>query len=159
MTAVAADLQLRAGRYEPRSAWFEEIVECGPARIKLSVISADGARPSSKTLAAARRIIAADAPALEATSHNGAGFAILHLGTEGVWLLLHWWTDGGVATRKMWRADVGDGVNFTLFDPLYMACVWELAITDFESRAWMATTMSGNPLSDYLAETLPRGTV
>lgn len=42
---------------------------------------------------------------------------------------------------------------------LLMACVWELGIIDFERRAWMETAMAGKPVTDYLARTLPRGTV
>jgi hypothetical protein len=147
------------GDYAPRSAWFEGIIACGPAAIKLSVISVDSVPPAAKTVAAARNVIAAEGPALEATPHIGAGFAILHRGEEANWLLLLWWTDGGTATRKLWRGDLDDGENFVPVDPLYMACVWELGVIDFERRAWMETAMSGRPLSDYLAYTLPRGTV
>ena len=52
-----------------------------------------------------------------------------------------------------------DGASFVPVDPLYMACVWELGVIDFERRAWMETAMSGRPVSDYLALTLPRGTI
>lgn len=146
--------------YSPRSAWFEGMVECGPAAIKLTVISADGKAPAAETLAAARGVIAAEAATLEATPHLSAGFAILHRGEEANWLLLLWWTAGGTATRKLWRAELDDeGSSFAAVDPLYMACVWELGIIDFERKVWMETAMSGKPLSDYLAYTLPRGTI
>jgi hypothetical protein len=148
-----------AGAYAPRSAWFDSVIDCGPAAIKLSVISADGLAPEPKTFAAARKVIAAETASLEATPHIGAGFAILHRGEEANWLLLLWWTDGGTAMRKLWRGELGHGTTFAPVDPLYMACVWELGIIDFERKAWMETAMSGRPLSDYLARTLPRGTV
>jgi hypothetical protein len=146
--------------YSPRAAWFEDMIECGPAAIKLSVISADGGVPAPETFAAARNVIAAEAATLEATPHLGAGFAILHRGEEANWLLLLWWTFGATAARKLWRAELDDdSASFAPVDPIYMACVWELGIIDFERRAWMATAMSGSPLSEYLAHTLPRGTV
>jgi len=157
--ASSATSPAAAGGYAPRSAWFEGIVGCGPAAIKLSVISVDSVPPAARTFAAARNVIAAERPALEETAYIGAGFAILHRGAEANWLLLLWWTEGGTATRKLWRGDLDDGESFTAVDPLYMACVWELGIIDFERRAWMETAMSGKPLSDYLAYTLPRGTV
>jgi hypothetical protein len=155
---ASANSLIAAGDYTPRSAWFERIVECGPAAIKLSAISVDSA-PAAKTFAAAHNVIAAEGPALAATPHIGAGFAILHRGEEANWLLLLWWTEGGTATRKLWRGDLDDGESFKAVDPLYMACVWELGIVDFERRAWMETAMSGRPIAEYLALTLPRGTV
>jgi hypothetical protein len=148
-----------AGSYRPRQAWFEGIIACGPAAIKLSVISADGMKPAAETFAAARQVIAAEAPTLEATPHLGTGFAILHRGEDANWLLLLWWTDDGTATRKLWRGELGDGVSFAPVDPVYMACVWELGIIEHETKAWIRTAMSGKPLSDYLADTFPRGTV
>ena len=156
---VAAASLTTAGDYAPRSAWFDGIIECGPAAIKLSVISVDSMPPAARIFAAARDVIAAEGPALEATPYVGAGFAILHRGEEANWLLLLWWTEGGTATRKLWRGDLDDGGRFMAVDPLYMACVWELGVIDFERRAWMETAMSGRPVSDYLALTLPRGTV
>jgi hypothetical protein len=155
----AASFGKLAGSYRPRQAWFERIVECGPAAIKLSVISVDGMKPAAETFAAVRQVMAAEAPTLEATPHLGAGFAILHRGEEANWLLLLWWTDDGTATRKLWRGELEDGVTFVPVDPVYMACVWELGIIDFETRAWVRTAMSGKPLSAYLADTFPRGTV
>jgi hypothetical protein len=155
----AASFSRLAGSYRPRQAWFERIIACGPAVIKLSVISFDGAKPAAETFAAARQVIAAEAPALEATPHLGAGFAILHRGEEANWLLLLWWTDDGTVTRKLWRGDLDDGVTFAPVDPVYMACVWELGVIDFETRAWIRTAMAGKPLSAYLADTFPRGTV
>jgi hypothetical protein len=104
-------------------------------------------------------LIAAQAEKLAASDHAGAGFAILHEGQQALWLLLHWWLGGGVATHQMWQAPLGSQEEFQPVEPSVMACVWELGIIEFERKAWMATAMSGKPLSDYLALTLPRGTV
>ena len=111
------------------------------------------------TFEKARTTIASAGERLSASSQQGAGFAILHEGEEGLWLLLHWWLAGGIATQLLWRSGVGDRTEFIDADPLLMACVWELGIIDFERRAWIETAMSGKPVSDYLTRTLPRGTV
>ena len=150
---------LATEQYVPRAAWFERLIGCGPAAIKFSFISVDGSPPASSTVESAERVIAGCADELRATPHCGAGFAILHRGEEANWLLLLWWTEGGTATRRLWRADLGDGLNFAPVDPLYMACVWELGIIDFERRAWMKSVMSGRTVADYLAHTFPKGTV
>jgi hypothetical protein len=153
------ELAEQAGRYAPRDAWFESVIDCGPAAIKLSLISFDGQPPAAPTLDAARTVVAAEGTTIATTPNNGAGFAILHRSDEANWLLLLWWVHGDTAARKLWRADPGDGTAFIAVDPLYMACVWELGIVDFERKAWMKTAMSGRPLSDYLELTLSRGFV
>ena len=76
-----------------------------------------------------------------------------------MWLLLHWWLEGGIATQILWQSELNEEVEFEPAQPLLMACVWELGIIDFERRAWMETVMSGQPTADYLTRILPRGTV
>lgn len=156
MNIAAADTSI----YAPRTARFAELVACGPATIKLSVIEAHAAQAvKGAAIEAARAIIAGAGDRLAATRHLNAGFAILHQGEEALWLLLHWWLEGGIATHLLWRSDLDGEPAFVLAEPLLMACVWELGIIDFERRAWMETAMSGKPISDYLTRTLPRGTV
>ncbi|GAA5539632.1 hypothetical protein D8666_06555 [Ochrobactrum soli] len=149
-----------ASTYRPRAAWFDGLTECGPATIKLNIIEADPSNPLAEAaVGIARRQIANAAARLEALPHLDAGFAILHQGEESLWLLLHWWLEGGIATEMLWQSELGDEIEFMPAQPLLMACVWELGIIDFERRAWMETAMSGKPIADYLARTLPRGTV
>ncbi|KXF79212.1 hypothetical protein ATN84_05670 [Paramesorhizobium deserti] len=156
MDTAAAD----TSTYIPRAARFAELVACGPATIKLSIIEADAAQPvTGAAIDAVRAIIAQAGGRLAATRHLNAGFAILHQGEEGLWLLLHWWLEGGIATHLLWRSDLEGEPKFAPAEPLLMACVWELGIIDFERRAWMETAMSGKPISDYLTRTMPRGTV
>ncbi|PRD44334.1 hypothetical protein C5748_07030 [Phyllobacterium phragmitis] len=146
--------------YQPRAAWFDGLVDCGPASIKLSLIEADPAKPiAPAAIDKARALIEAAGGKLAQTRHLGAGFAILHQGQEGLWLLLHWWIEGDIATQMLWRSKLGGDADFIPAEPLLMACVWELAIIDFERRAWMDTAMSGKSITDYLTRTMPRGTV
>ncbi|OYR19712.1 hypothetical protein [Brucella thiophenivorans] len=149
--------------YRPRAAWFDGLTECGSATIKLNIIEANPSNPLGQAaVGIARRQIAAAAEKLEHTPHLGAGFAILHQGEESLWLLLHWWLEGGIATQILWQselAELGDEIEFEPAQPLLMACVWELGIIDFERRAWMETAMSGQSTADYLTRILPRGTV
>ena len=142
--------------YSPRAAWFEGMAACGSAQIKLSLISAKAETVSEDKITAAKQQIAAvsnfgSLPLLD------AGFAILHEGEEGLWLLLHQWVEGGICTHHLWRSDLTGTAQFTPAAPRLMACVWELGIIDFERRAWMETAMAGLPVADYLTRTLPRG--
>jgi uncharacterized protein involved in tolerance to divalent cations len=156
--AETAQAQAGTDLYRPRRAWFERLVECGPATIKLNGISAGKRLDASLFDRAARRIRDA-ARELPASAHQGAGFAILHEGEEGRWLLLHWWLGGGILTNRLWRADLVEDAEFVEADPLLMACVWELGVIDFERRAWMRTVMAGATVDDYIADRLPEGTV
>lgn len=150
----------RPNRYRPRKAWFVKHVDCGPVGIKLSAISAPTAEIRETDIARAEDVIRVEGAKLAGRSgHTGAGFAIIHAGEEALWLLLHQWIEGGIATQRLWRAPLG---TEALFEPDIsdsMACVWELGVIDFERKAWMSTVMSGKRLSDYLALTLPYGTV
>lgn len=145
--------------YSPRAAWFEDVVDCGPLKIKLNIIQANSAHPVSAALIDKVREKIGSVSLRIPAEHRDAGFAVLHQGEEAVWLLLHWWLDGGITTRILWRAPLNGAVNFIDADPLLMACVWELSVIDFERRAWMKTAMAGQPVSSYLTNKLPRGTV
>jgi len=138
--------------YRPRRAWLEGLAEAGPVPAKLNAICPDGTDIDADTVAGARARIEATDEEIAGTAHLGAGFAVLHEGEAGRWLLLHWWLEGGIAARKLWRADLFPGSEFRGVDPLLMACVWELGVIDFERRAWMRTAMSGKPVSDYIED-------
>ncbi|TDH39373.1 hypothetical protein E2A64_01560 [Pseudohoeflea suaedae] len=88
------------------------------------------------------------------TAQLGAGFAILHVGEEAVWLLLHFWLPGGIVSRHLWYTEIGTHEFKPAPDHL-MACLWELAVIDFERRAWMETALAGRPISEYFSRTLP----
>ncbi|MFC5991695.1 hypothetical protein [Limoniibacter endophyticus] len=144
--------------YRPRRARFARLVQAGPATIKLSTISVSDAHVDEDAVNIAAAFLGLQGAMIAATDHRNAGFAVLHHGEEAWWLLLHWWLEGGIATQKLWRADLASGGAFAPADPLLMACVWELSVIDFERRAWMRTAMAGRPVSVYLDDKFPEGT-
>ncbi|WP_428983052.1 hypothetical protein [Pseudohoeflea coraliihabitans] len=136
-------------------------------RVKLSgIVAGDGrsGRPADLTefnadMTALIRETISSAAEIGSVDHLGAGFAVVHRGEAGLWLLLHLWLAGGIATQTVWRSDLGGTPEFHRADPTLMACVWELAVIDFERRAWMETVMSGASLETYMQRRLPRGDV
>jgi len=149
--------------YAPREAGFVTLVDRSDAVVKLNAIHAGGlAALETEMVEAARGAIEtaelASGATFAETGQLGAGFAILHVGQEAVWLLMHLWLPGGIASRHLWRADIGRH-DFSPAPDHLMACVWELAVVDFERRAWVDTALAGKPLSEYFARTLPAGTV
>jgi hypothetical protein len=145
--------------YRPRKAWPLGIVACGDVKVKLSAIAATDVPIGNEAIEAAKTLIAAPENLPKGLRHQGAGFAILHQGEEAVWLLLHFWIEGGIATHRLWRADIGRDPAFSSADPALMACVWEFGVIDFERRCWMKTVMNGKSVDDYLHDQFPEGTV
>ncbi len=127
------------------------MIEIGTLPIKFNAICADGHEISDRLFDKARAQCREAEAEIARSPHRGAGFAILHEGEEGRWLLLHWWLDGGICARKLWQADLTADANFEDAAPHLFACVWELALIEFERRAWIETAMSNKPVSDYIA--------
>ena len=153
------DGSLAPNAYKPRRAWFQELMQVGSMFIKVNAICADGKAIDDAVLAEAKAKILEAEPDMVRTPQLGAGFAILHEGEEGRWLLLHWWLGGGICARKLWRADLAPDAEFEDAPVHLFACVWELAIIDFERRAWTETAMSQKPVSDYIARRFSGETV
>lgn len=85
------------------------------------------------------------------------GFVMAHAGEEADWLLLYWWSIGGILHRHIVsrRADQ-DG--FDLADPSIVACVWEQIVIEYERKAWVRHVLTASPSrSAYLQDVLPNG--
>ena len=129
--------------------------------LKLTAIHlADRPSPEAGLLDAAReeaRRVVPPAAEREGGS-EGLGFAILHEGLMGTWLLLHWWAHGDILCGRLLRAEPG-GRDFAPQDdrPL-LACVWELAAIEHERAAWVRTMLRETPdPAAYLACAMPPG--
>jgi len=96
---------------------------------------------------------AADA-ALSDVPGLSPGFVVLHLGTDGVWLLVHWWNDD-ICNQRLLTASLEDPTVFRHAAADLMACVWELHVIDHERRAWARHVLGGDGGAHaYLADTL-----
>ncbi len=87
----------------------------------------------------------------------GIAFSILHVGRQGVWLLLDRW-EGDILRHHHFRADLGDPARFADVSAQHCGpCVWELAVQAHERQAWITHVLS-NPrspdLDGYLADGL-----
>ncbi len=90
-------------------------------------------------------------------THRNA-FLVLHEATDGVWLLLNWWTGKEMLRTATFYASAEEPVAFKLQDRVgSMACVWEMEVIDHERRAWIEHILKRpeNPDFDaYLADQL-----
>jgi hypothetical protein len=112
---------------------------------------------SEASIETAQALVAQTSLNAEGRTSTPYGFAILHQGEEAIWLLLHWWIDGGICAQRLWRAAHAQALSFVEQDRPLMACVWELAVIDHERRAWTRTAMDPDSspeayLRDWMAE-------
>ncbi|MEM7709864.1 MAG: hypothetical protein AAF264_03775 [Pseudomonadota bacterium] len=123
-------------------------VAVGDLAVKLHWIDVigDAAPPEALRGAATETIAATLPPAMVGEGGSeGAAFAILHRGDQGIWLLMDWWAHGDILCQRLARADRG-GTYFTAVDhrPL-LACVWELEVIAAERAAFVAHMMVPQP--------------
>ncbi|MEM7733065.1 MAG: hypothetical protein AAF280_09815 [Pseudomonadota bacterium] len=76
---------------------------------------------------------------------NGLGFAIIHPGTAGLSIPVHWWTQGSVLCQRFFRQLYGADVPLNMTERPSIGCVWELGIVTEETRIWRDTMMSDAP--------------
>ncbi|CAM4388778.1 hypothetical protein [Palleronia rufa] len=143
--------------YRPRPLRALPGWRVGGLRLKLYHIGT--AAPGEALLALARDEAARIAPeaAREGGAH-GLGFAVLHEGEDGTWLLLDWWAHGGILCQRL-SLSTGAGFDPVAPRPL-VACVWELPVLAHERDAWVRHMMR-DPASPegYLADLRPGATV
>ena len=110
-------------------------------------------------VAAAREKIRAHLPEIDRKGdHHHTGFAILHQGMGGNWLLLHWWVQESICCEALWKSPEESPTVFEAAPRSFMACVWELVVIDFERQAWVETVLQHKGNRDrYLGTRLPDG--
>ena len=122
-----------------------------------AILAEPGTEPDAAIAARAAEIVAGAGSQIAATAQEGIGFVILHQGREGVWLLLHWWIDGGICAQLLWRSALTDPLVFTPLGRPMMACVWELALIDHERRAYVRSlSATSDGVATYLQDIYPQ---
>jgi len=144
-------------RYHPREVRAHGIWETGEWRWKAYSIRHQERAEAGEEFFEWLRLLAmerASAHPPDSTVY-GVGFLIAHSGRYGDYALIQWWGDEDMLYNSVYVAPPGDYENFELMTTAGMtACVWELAVIDFERRVWMDTVLknpSPSSLSDYLA--------
>ena len=130
-------------------------------RLKVYGISVPGrADRLAELLGAARGYAERSLPlaAKDAGSSSGLGYAILHVGDPGTWLLVHWWAHQNIVCQRLALAS-HDAADFqSMDDRPFHACVWEQVVIQRERDSWVRHMMSKEPDTDrYLEDWLPDG--
>ncbi|WP_375411100.1 hypothetical protein [uncultured Bradyrhizobium sp.] len=143
-------------RYEPRRLIADPVVAVNGWTIKPYRISAPVGAARRQADACEFPLLLGQAlrPSVD-TNFHGLGFAVLHAGRDGVYLLIgRWYAGHNLASDTYEIVTEGDpGAETHKFARLSLhACIWEMAVYGFERDAWVATMMlSGQKLNGAAA--------
>ena len=136
---------------------FLELWEAGGWSIKLYGL---GYRdlPTPETVAAAKDAVLRQLPRPATTAFRyGLAFAIVHEGQDARWLLVDWWEHESILCHRLLTSTFAEPAIFNPATGRAVACVWELAILEFERRAWVDSILrdpSHADVSAYLTSVL-----
>lgn len=149
--------------YRARNFVFQGCVESGPMRIKFYAIRRSQDAIPTAWLAQTREHIRdhVHAGAEREGDHYDLGFAVVHVGEQGVWLLMHWWAHADICCQLMASARIEGPTSIGEFQTVenpFHACVWESIVINHEHRAWVRSMLTEDPDPEsYLRDVLPDG--
>ncbi len=157
MTDVAHTLRPPGlGRpYEPRHVRFIRREDVEGWRLKLYGIALNGKEPDPAFVEATRDLAASVLPQPPSSDDRYAiGFATAHDATSLYIALIYWWQSENELHQRIYVSPKDGPIAFTQVENQPTGCVWELAIVDFERRAWLEDVLAapdGPDVERYLA--------
>jgi hypothetical protein len=85
----------------------------------------------------------------------GVGFVIAHDAADFCFVLVHWWANENEIHQRLFSSDLGDPAGLRPHFNEAIGCVYELAATDFERRAWIDDVLA-NPAGPDVERYLTR---
>lgn len=142
--------------YRPRQYRSGGLLEVGTARFKTYLIDRAEA-PLAEEDALAAMAAFFDQPNAPVVPDHALGHIMVHRGEGGDWLLVHWWTPGGIMAGHLLQSACG-ALTFHLVAGPVIACVWEQIVVEHERRAWVRHMMAAKPDPEgFLADQLTKG--
>jgi hypothetical protein len=137
-------IALRA-RHRPRPIRFRGLHELAGWRLKLYGIATHGAVPRPALLDAALETAGAALPQPpDADGRYGVGFVVAHDAADFGFVLVDWWYHENEIHQRLFSARLDDPTALQPHPTDAIGCVWELAVVDFERRAWLRHVLA-NP--------------
>lgn len=154
-------IQLRS-TYKKRPIRYLGLAQHNGWRVKLYGIryQGNGAAeiPDAVHVELAKEVVLGELPETAVTEqHYGVGFLIIHQGQQRTWYLLDWWFGEDILKQKLFSSPLAAPEQLSPAEPDLMACVWELAVHNFERQAWIDTVLNnqkGANLEAYLTQQL-----
>ena len=114
--------------------------------------------PSASVLKAVKELFVSRLPDSNDKAHHGAGFVIVHVAREAVFVLLDLWTGENMLRQHLFASELDAQTKFRdLKSSHLMACVWEMRVHGYERQAWLDTVLKnpkGPDLPAYLSRQL-----
>jgi hypothetical protein len=137
--------------HHPRAITYHGIRRVPGWRIKTYGVSAHTPAPRPAFLAAAARVATTTlaSPPHPDTRH-GIGFVVAHDAADYCFVLVDWWSGGNEIHQRMFSAPLDHPERLRPHPGHAIGCVWELAVVDFERRAWLRHVLArpGGPDTD-----------
>ena len=147
-------------QYKPRRIDFKSTESVNGWRVKLYTITHNASFQSDDILEKALKKLPEwleESKSMGFPVH-GMAFLIVHEASDGAWSLLSWWTGGEMLRTITWFTDFEKRDEFRLLPQSgSMACVWELAVTAHERKAWITHILKeaeSPKFSDYLNDVI-----
>jgi hypothetical protein len=155
MTALTPTLE---APYQPRHVRFVRREDVDGWRIKLYGIALNGKEPDPGFVDATRDLAASLLPRpAEADDRYGVAFATAHDAKSAYIALIYWWQSENELHQRIYVSPKKTPISFRQMENQPAGCVWELAIVDFERRAWIEDVLanpSGPDVERYLERRL-----
>ncbi len=155
MTTLATALE---APYRPRHVRFVRRDDLDGWQLKLYGIALNGKEPDPAFVEATRDLAASVLPQPpEAGDRYAVAFATAHDATSVYIALIYWWQSENELHQRIYVSPKEDPISFTQVANQPAGCVWELAIVDFERRAWIEDVLAnpgGPDLERYLERRL-----
>lgn len=152
MTSRQAEISLR-GPHRARSIAFRGTTTVRGWILKVYSISAHSAAARQDLITASLQAAASVLPAPRAEGRYGIGFVIAHDAADYCFTLVDWWQGENEIHQQMFSAPLDEPSSLRHHASQAIGCVWELAVTDFERRAWLThvlTNPQGPDVAAYL---------
>ncbi|MEV5703609.1 hypothetical protein [Actinoallomurus sp. NPDC052274] len=154
----------RTGAHRPRPISFLKLHESNGWRLKFYGIAATGERPRPELVKTAELLVPTALPHPAAhkggedpydIDRYGAGFVIVHDAADYAFALYDWWAGENEIHQRIFSSLPNRLGAMRPHPTPAIGCVWELAVTDFERRAWLRHVLAregGADMEAYLAE-------
>lgn len=146
------------GPHRTRPIRFVELHELAGWRLKVYLIQAPGSPPAPPLIAAALDVASDVLPAAErddgpGSRHFAVGFVVVHQAADFAFVLVDWWAGENEVHQHLHSAPLDRPDQLRPHPGQAVGCVWELAVVDFERRAWLRHVLAnpdGPDLEAYL---------
>jgi hypothetical protein len=143
-----------AAPHEPRPIRFLRRERAGAWRLKLYGIALPGREVRGELAEATMELAPSVFPSpARDEGRYGVGYVTVHDSATFGLALYYWWQSANECHYRAYGSPLDDPTALTKIDDPGVGCVWELAVVDFESRAWLRHVLDnpdGPDLERYL---------